>query len=73
MKVCGGAALQALKAGNSVMFIMEKESAVANICSFSPFLSVQMEQPIIIPHHEAKWSIHQENGKDYFSLSGSST
>lgn len=73
MKVCGGAALQALKAGNSAMFITENESAVANICSFSPFLSVQMEQPIIIPHHEAKWSIHQENWKDYFSLSGSST
>lgn len=60
--------------GNIVMLIMEKnKSAVANICSFTPFLSVQMEWLIIISPHEAKWLINQENGKDYFSLSGSNT
>lgn len=73
MKMYGGAALQASKwTGNIVVFLMEKnKSAVANICSFTPFLSVQMEQPLITPYYDAKWCIHQENGKDYFSLSGS--
>lgn len=59
---------------NIVVFIMEKnKSAVANIYSFTPFLSVQMQWSIIIPHRKAKGCIHQENGKDYFSLSGSNT
>jgi len=51
------------RTGNIVVFIMKKsKSAVANICSFTPFLNVQMEQPVIIPHQEATWCIHQENG-----------